>query len=543
MPYQVRNINEYWDLNYIDFDDIQDRLADPLSATLYENSPIFNIFSDKYASKYINKCLLEITPEDYYELVKLYFDIDNRQIEKYNHKVDHNTIKFKIKTQQGGARPNINDPIYKLLAIVDSNHDFKGNTIKFFRDTLGYSVPSELTANDLTSETNFINSISNLAHLTFDNKVIENPLYGFNINSYSLSERLKKYPESTFSELVNSQQKSLAYHKNKDSQFKTLEIWAQIRPDKNTNKKNLYYELRQLVYLCHFIKIWFKSYEFHIDNSHLVTQLIFLIKNVDNAFYEKFSNDPNVKDTLWNYLTDKQKTTINWGMSIADTNIFDGGIFRQMDLDYIHQTRYVYGGEKPMDFDVGIYSLQPFNIEYYLGLDNYEDINNYRDTNLKVHIEIIENRVKVIDTILDLYQCNQLFSIDTLYILIDSTINRNPDYIDIAFSAKINNINDKSPRFKKDILPHIKKIYNSCSLESLYSLKRAADWGHIEHCRQYSKVFVTKDRLAALYSYYRRVPFIFIKSEDIRNDSSRSNGILDNPPFIQLSHILYSPDI
>ena len=43
-----------------------------------------------------------------------------------------------------------------------------------------------------------------------------------------------------------------------------------------------------------------------------------------------------------------------------------------------------------------------------------------------------------------------------------------------------------------------------------YALKRAGDWGQVEHCAKYDKVFVTSDKLAALYAYYRDVRFIYL---------------------------------
>lgn len=43
------------------------------------------------------------------------------------------------------------------------------------------------------------------------------------------------------------------------------------------------------------------------------------------------------------------------------------------------------------------------------------------------------------------------------------------------------------------------------------ALKRAGDWGQIEHCKRNKLIFVTADRLTALYAAYRDVPFLFVK--------------------------------
>jgi hypothetical protein len=43
------------------------------------------------------------------------------------------------------------------------------------------------------------------------------------------------------------------------------------------------------------------------------------------------------------------------------------------------------------------------------------------------------------------------------------------------------------------------------------ALKRAGDWGQIEHCKRKKLIFVTADRLTALYAAYRDVLLLFVK--------------------------------
>lgn len=42
------------------------------------------------------------------------------------------------------------------------------------------------------------------------------------------------------------------------------------------------------------------------------------------------------------------------------------------------------------------------------------------------------------------------------------------------------------------------------------ALKRSGDWGQVEHCHTNGRVFVTKDRTAALYAAYRGVRFVLV---------------------------------
>jgi len=53
--------------------------------------------------------------------------------------------------------------------------------------------------------------------------------------------------------------------------------------------------------------------------------------------------------------------------------------------------------------------------------------------------------------------------------------------------------------------------FATCRPALRYAVKRAGDWGQVEHARRYGKVFVTGDRLAALYAWYRDVPFVYTR--------------------------------
>ena len=67
-----------------------------------------------------------------------------------------------------------------------------------------------------------------------------------------------------------------------------------------------------------------------------------------------------------------------------------------------------------------------------------------------------------------------------------------------------------------------------------YALKRAGDWGQVEHCVQYDNVFVTSDKLAALYAYYRGVRFILLK----RDDTHFTPVVKTRVSFLRYSYIL-----
>ena len=51
--------------------------------------------------------------------------------------------------------------------------------------------------------------------------------------------------------------------------------------------------------------------------------------------------------------------------------------------------------------------------------------------------------------------------------------------------------------------------------DTLYAIKRAGDWGQVEHAKKYKKIFVTDDIMAALYAYFRDVPCILLRERDV----------------------------
>ena len=58
------------------------------------------------------------------------------------------------------------------------------------------------------------------------------------------------------------------------------------------------------------------------------------------------------------------------------------------------------------------------------------------------------------------------------------------------------------------------KTVRTFSEDLLVALKRAGDWGQVEHCRRYNKVFVTGDRLAAMYAWYRGIRFVYMQYQE-----------------------------
>lgn len=70
--------------------------------------------------------------------------------------------------------------------------------------------------------------------------------------------------------------------------------------------------------------------------------------------------------------------------------------------------------------------------------------------------------------------------------------------------------------------------------------KRAGDWGQVEHCRKYGTVFVTADKITALYAIYRGVRVMFVKTWRPADDMRWDFGSLED--IYRWSFVMYFAD-
>jgi hypothetical protein len=70
--------------------------------------------------------------------------------------------------------------------------------------------------------------------------------------------------------------------------------------------------------------------------------------------------------------------------------------------------------------------------------------------------------------------------------------------------------------FSTDVYPHwygritFKKVWRHCGT---LSLKTAGDWGMIQNCKLYNRVFVTIDKMAAMFAIFRGVKTVYLGIE------------------------------
>jgi hypothetical protein len=72
----------------------------------------------------------------------------------------------------------------------------------------------------------------------------------------------------------------------------------------------------------------------------------------------------------------------------------------------------------------------------------------------------------------------------------------------------------------------MKREHSTANVSVLAALKRAGDWGQIEHCKQFGIVFVTCDRFLAFYATYRNVNVLLLRHDNkLHKDQGRNRFV------------------
>ena len=84
-----------------------------------------------------------------------------------------------------------------------------------------------------------------------------------------------------------------------------------------------------------------------------------------------------------------------------------------------------------------------------------------------------------------------------------------------------------------DVDDDMNAFLSTLDRKTLLSIKRSGDWGQVENARKFDKVFVTRDKHAALYAHFRGVKYIYMSYEDHVDDV-----IEGFPPFFRYTFVV-----
>lgn len=104
-----------------------------------------------------------------------------------------------------------------------------------------------------------------------------------------------------------------------------------------------------------------------------------------------------------------------------------------------------------------------------------------------------------VDVTIDPSLVNRVSSKQSVFDLLDE---------DLTSETGVSSVTVGRPAALKRLHP----VLTALSKRDRLGLKRAGDWGQVEYCKRRDHVFVTRDRLAALYAYHRKTRFIFYRN-------------------------------
>ena len=398
----------------------------------------------------------QITGDEYERLAKNFFGIKAR---------DYSDA---IASQNAGG---LDDPydmrIYNLMLHADTVHDFvetEADKDEYFND-FDIDIPSNI---DITNTRGFINKMSSSKQLKFrDGEAIANPMYGADILDKLLIDDAPESPlfEITLGnlekldDLFKTQQRSLRGKIGSKQKLVPVDIWTGTHFI-NVSEAARKFELIKLMHIaqlcCVFRDKLGARREVQIDNSdNNLIMLLFATKYMSQAFTKYFTlHPPQATYTDLSLMTN----VLDWKVFTTDANLFDATANTvKLDIDN-RPTGPIY--RKELNYQI---TLQGINV-------NKNDI--------KTVPVIFMNNGEITNVNLTNLETMRLFSTSALYPIIG---------------------------IESDV-----KFFYNFSKALKYALKRTGDWGQVENCKRYGKVFITCDKLAAFYAKYRGVDFIYL---------------------------------
>lgn len=363
-------------------------------------------------------------------------------------------------------------PVYEMLMAADTFHDFGDINIPVPK------LPKGISTEDLKKKKIFISKIAAMKRLEFDEQPIDNPLYGANIlNRFDISQG------RDFDKLFAKQQSQIhGILGNKRPRLLPLDIWTEVDPGTDTRfrRRTQVIKLHQVAQLIGITRRFFgSSINIVIDASgNQLTTMIVSVKYITKSFFKRFTTDPNTK-YIASFLEPDE-----WTPATIDANIFDPAD-NALSL--------------PVD-DRPTGDIYPDGLPFQIRLEGVTTAGGRR-----VHALITEGQEK-----------------HTLSLTNKETTSRfSTNYIQRAIE---DSFSEEQGR--------LESLFRQLSRETVLAIKRGGDWGQVEHCARYKKLFVTSDKMAALYAFYRNVNFMLVQYQENLNDE------LDMPEFYRYTFTL-----
>ena len=445
---------------------------------------VLDCTSKEAAEAWVKKYMENLTVEETELVVRDFLGLTKKVLKK--------SFRSKPKSQKGGIGDTHDPRVYRLLELADTCHDFmdtKTEATKYISQ-YNYELPQDMTVHKLTTEKAFIEFMSTNRELIFGNDKVPNPCFGAKIttvfkitNAYADLKDIYKAQMKSLSGMLN----------NPTSKICSLDLYM---AEYQNNKRMHVVRIHQVARLCATIRKWMGAdCFFQVDSSdcHLAL-LVCAYKHLSNAFIQLFVIEPafvqlrGLSQQLKNAIDAVDPMTkTTWKTETTDSNLFDAS-----------------NNAVKLKFDA-----RPTGNVFRERICGYQITLN----------GLVKKNQSVNATITDTGMPSVTLDITNK----ESTENFSKSVIKFAIGCS-------KPSKLTEIRHHLQNFSDPLK----YALKRAGDWGQVEHCVRYNKVFVTSDKLASLYAYYRGVRFILLK----RDDTHFTPALTTRVPFLRYSYIL-----
>ena len=446
---------------------------------LYRNIDwLLQIDSQQDADILFDTILKYATPSSVESLVMAYFSVNSTSIRR---------SKVRDKAGQSGGGDKTHPEIYALLACADTTHDFADTAeeAKEIVETLQCLLPVGMEPEMMLNENRFIKFLARRKVLKFGECAVMNPLYRANMLGL-LKQWNSTQPVYSMDSFIETQQ-----HYAKSVLGSRGDVSLDIFTVFNDETRRLeVLKLCEVIQLCQSIRNKFgERCVFLVDNAS--DQLVILITATEfltNTFERRFKTDPpasiaEVKLRIRHLRQEMSKSDI-WFTETVDANLFDATAnASKLPLNPL-PTGPIFSST--LNYQITLLGAS-------LSANHGPHVKvEFRDGD-ETFVADLKNK-----------ECIKYFSSSS----VAASIDMGED------AQKLKNSKNLATRLM------------SFSRPMKYALKRAGDWSQVEHCVRYNKIFVTADKLAALYAQFRGIQLIFLKrSENLAN----KYGVLPDP--------------
>ena len=398
---------------------------------------------------------------------------------------------------KGGSE--LHPQFYRFMCFCDTVHDFadgfkgsqeerakeKAEKIAELHAVLDVELPREVTLSDMANENVLVRMLTTSRRtLTFSTGAIPNPLFGANIlDRFDLVDASKAHPEATLEQLYEMQHHSVVGKIAAHCKIIPVDVLC-AADTRNTNLAILnLFHVAQLIGVMR-TRVGTDAY-FQVDASD--DQLVLLVcslEHISAAFLRKFvfaptfapTSAPTFAPTTLDQVRERLKQhmrgnniEIRWVTTLSDANIFDAAEKSSTLLIDPRPTGPIFKGH--VSYQIELYGV-------HLDKTRQRFVNaTLTDSDGLSHPKVIPANEAMLT-----------FSTNSIKLLV-----------------KLQNVTNPKT---------LQEYVVNCTKPFKYALKRAGDWGQVEHAAKYGKVFVTSDKLAALYAWCRGVRFVYLRRQE-----------------------------